>query len=280
MQNAGRGRRAGLPQPDVARRYPTVGGCIHLHRVRSTVAARALARRGDEPHGGLKSCAEELVPIKRLMAGQASRKTVQSAFLTGLAGVSGFRERPWRLVRGGRGRVGLAAEVDGEEPMLVVIEIKGTGWDAMRNLCRYSASCRPTSTTAIEDMEAGQWEGIIGAMLYPAAPPAPRRWRRLRRSRAIVVPERYWRGGRVGFARAANATGYCHREPGWPTNGIGQVPHLRVGHRPDGCIFAAAPGSAAVSRLSSSRGRRWLGNRPGSPRRPVGSRIGRARKLR
>ena len=58
------------------------------------------------------------------------------------------------------------------------------------------------------------------------------------------------RAGGIGFARAANATGYCHREPGWPTNGIGQVPHLRVGHHPDGCIFAAAPGSAAVSRIS------------------------------
>jgi len=50
------------------------------------------------------------------------RRTVQSAFLAGLAGASGFRERQWRLIRGGRGRVDLAVEVDGDEQMLVIIE--------------------------------------------------------------------------------------------------------------------------------------------------------------
>ena len=58
--------------------------------------------------------------IERLAAGQAFHRTVQSAFLTGLAGASGFSERKWRLVRGGRGRVDLAVEVD--ERMLIIIE--------------------------------------------------------------------------------------------------------------------------------------------------------------
>jgi hypothetical protein len=48
------------------------------------------------------------VTVERLTAGQAFYRTVQSAFLTGLAGASGFRERQWRLIRGGRGRVDLA----------------------------------------------------------------------------------------------------------------------------------------------------------------------------
>ena len=56
---------------------------------------------------GLKGCAEELVPIERLMAGQAFHKIVQSAFLTGLVGVSGFGERPWGHVPGRRGRASL-----------------------------------------------------------------------------------------------------------------------------------------------------------------------------
>ena len=64
--------------------------------------------------------------VERLMAGQAFHRTVQSAFRAGLAGASGFRERQWRLIRGGPGRVDLAVEVDGDEQMLVVIEIKGT----------------------------------------------------------------------------------------------------------------------------------------------------------
>jgi hypothetical protein len=75
-------------------------------------------------------------------------------------------------VGGGRGRVDLAVEVDGEEQMLVIIEIKGTDWDAipadrvMRNLRQLQTYL----DTAIEDMEAGQWEGIVGALLYPARP--------------------------------------------------------------------------------------------------------------
>ena len=114
--------------------------------------------------------------IERLAAGQAFHKTVQSAFLTGLAGAIGFPERQWRLVRGGRGRVDLAVEVDGAEEMLVIIEIKGTDWDAipagrvMRNLRRHLRQLQAYLDTAIEDMETGHWEGIVGALLYPARP--------------------------------------------------------------------------------------------------------------
>jgi hypothetical protein len=116
------------------------------------------------------------VAIERLAAGQAFHKTVQSAFLAGLAGASGFPERPWRLVRGGRGRVDLAVEVDGGEQMLVIIEIKGTDWDAipadrvMPNLRRHLRQLQAYLDTAIEDMDAGKWEGIVGALLYPARP--------------------------------------------------------------------------------------------------------------
>jgi hypothetical protein len=56
--------------------------------------------------------------------------------------------------------------VDGEEPMLVVIEIEGTGWDAipadrvMRNLRRHLRQLQADLDTAIEDMEAGLGRGI------------------------------------------------------------------------------------------------------------------------
>ena len=114
--------------------------------------------------------------VERLAAGQSFHRTVQSAFLTGLAGASGFRERQWRLIRGGRGRVDLAVEVDDDEKMLVIIEIMGTNWDAipadrvMRNLRRHLRQLQAYIDTAIEDMEAGQWESIVGALLYPARP--------------------------------------------------------------------------------------------------------------
>jgi hypothetical protein len=117
-----------------------------------------------------------VVAIERLVAGQAFHKAVQSAFLTGLAGAIGFPERQWQLVRDGRGRVDLAVEVDGDEQMLVIIEIKGTDWDAIPadralwNLRRHLRQLQAYLDTAIEDMEAGQWEGIVGALLYPARP--------------------------------------------------------------------------------------------------------------
>jgi hypothetical protein len=114
--------------------------------------------------------------VERLAAGQAFHRTVQSAFLTGLTGASGFRERQWRLIQGGRGRVDLAVDVDGDEQMLVIIEIKGTDWDAippdraMRNLRRHLRQLQAYLDTAIEDMEDGRWEGIVGALLYPRRP--------------------------------------------------------------------------------------------------------------
>jgi len=66
--------------------------------------------------------------------------------------------------------------VDGDEQMLVIIEIKGTDWDAipadrvMRNLRRHLCQLQAYLDTAIEDMEAGRREGIVGALLYPSRP--------------------------------------------------------------------------------------------------------------
>lgn len=116
-----------------------------------------------------------LVPIERLAVGLAFHGRVQTAFLAGLAGASGFRERPWRLVAGRRGRVDLAVEVEGEQ-MLVIIEIKGTDWDAIpaarmrRNLRRHLRQLQGYLDTGVEDMEAGSWSGVVGCLLYPARP--------------------------------------------------------------------------------------------------------------
>jgi hypothetical protein len=115
------------------------------------------------------------VPIEQLAAGQAFHKRVQAAFLTGLAGASGFPERQWRLLGKRRGRVDLAVEVEGEQ-MLVIIEIKGTNWDLipahrlMRNLRRHLRQLQGYLDSATEDMEAGRWASIAGALLYPARP--------------------------------------------------------------------------------------------------------------
>jgi hypothetical protein len=120
---------------------------------------------------------EDLRSVERLAAGQAFHQTVQSAFLNGLAGASGFRERRWRLVAHNRRRVELAVEVEDDGgQMLVIVEIKGTDCNkihasrAMRNLRRHLRQLQAYLDTAIDDMEAGDWTSIAGALLYPARP--------------------------------------------------------------------------------------------------------------
>ena len=62
--------------------------------------------------------------VERLAKGRAFHDTVQTAFLTDLAHATGFRERGWRLMAGGRGRVDLAVVTDDREKMLIIIEIR------------------------------------------------------------------------------------------------------------------------------------------------------------
>ena len=40
----------------------------------------------------------------------------------------------------------------------------------MRNPRRHLRQLRAYLDTAVEDMEAGRWEGIVGALLYPGLP--------------------------------------------------------------------------------------------------------------
>lgn len=120
---------------------------------------------------------EPSVAVERLAAGQRFHREVQDAFLTGSAGGQGFRELGWRLVTGSRARLDLAVEVDGAEPMLVIIEIKGTDWDKVpavrvrRNVRRHLRQLQAYLDTAAGQMNAGQWAGgIAGALSYPARP--------------------------------------------------------------------------------------------------------------
>jgi hypothetical protein len=91
-------------------------------------------------------------------------------------GATGFRERGSRLAAGGRGRVDLAVVTDDTEKMLIIIEIKGTDWDKIRagrvkrNVQRHIRQLLAYLDTAIGELEAGQWEGVAGALLYPSRP--------------------------------------------------------------------------------------------------------------
>ena len=78
---------------------------------------------------------------------------------------------------GGHGRLDLAAGTGGPGPMLVIIEIQGTGWDTIpavrvrRTLRRHLRQLPACLDTAAEEMGAGRWPGgIAGALLSPARP--------------------------------------------------------------------------------------------------------------
>ena len=114
--------------------------------------------------------------VERLAKGRPFHNAVQAAFLTDLMGATGFRERGWRLTAGGRGRVDLAVVTDDREKMLIIIEIKGTDWDKIRadrvkrNVQRHIRQLLAYLDTAIGELEAGQWESVAGALLYPSRP--------------------------------------------------------------------------------------------------------------
>ncbi len=135
--------------------------------------------QSSEPSEGGGGVADGPAAADRLAAGRAFHNRVQSAFLTGLTGATGFKERGWRLAAGGRGRVDLAVVTDDREKMLIVIEIKGTDWDKIRadrvkrNVQRHIRQLLAYLDTAIRELEAGQWEGVAGALLYPSRPASP-----------------------------------------------------------------------------------------------------------
>lgn len=58
----------------------------------------------------------------------------------------------------------------------MIIEIKATDWNKiptdrlMRNLRRHLRQLQAYLDMAIEEMEAGRWASIAGALLYPARP--------------------------------------------------------------------------------------------------------------
>jgi hypothetical protein len=76
----------------------------------------------------------------------------------------------------GAERVDLAVVTDDREKMLIIIEIKGTDWDKIRadrvkrNVQRHIRQLLAYLDTAIGELEAGQWEGVAGALLYPSRP--------------------------------------------------------------------------------------------------------------
>ena len=155
---------------------------------------------------------QALVPGGWLAAGQEFHRAVRAAVLSGPVGGRGVAGM--LAAAGGHGRRDLAAGTGGPGPMLVIIEIQGTGRDkipagrARRNLRRQLRQRPACLDTAAEERGAGRWPGgIAGALRSPAARRAPRSRRRSRRSRASN-PSRC-----PGVNKPAGAPGPC-QHPG------------------------------------------------------------------
>src|SRR5262249_28076363 len=111
-------------------------------------------------------------------------------FLCGLAGGSGFRERPLRLVADRLGRVDLAVEEDGSEATLVIIGDQGNqlGQDPPKPAscgisAVISASYRPILTPLRRWKQASGLAASSERFILLARP-APRLGKRSRRSPA------------------------------------------------------------------------------------------------
>lgn len=120
--------------------------------------------------------------VERLAKGRAFHDTVQTAFLTDLAHATGFRERGWRLLAGGRGRVDLAVVTDDREKMLIIIEIRAptgtrserTGSNGMSSAI--SANCWPISILRLTSLKTGSGRASpVPCFILPVRP-AQRAW--------------------------------------------------------------------------------------------------------
>ncbi len=112
----------------------------------------------------------------RLLRGQAFHDQVQAAFVAGLVGQHGRAERRWWYDDGSYGQVDLVTVLRRPERMQVVIEIKGTEWNhikaaRVRRHCQsHIRQLQRYLDTAVDDLEAGRFDSVAGALLYPARP--------------------------------------------------------------------------------------------------------------
>ncbi|WP_173157965.1 DNA/RNA non-specific endonuclease [Phytohabitans suffuscus] len=128
-------------------------------------------------------------PTRLLRRGRRFHQQVQIAFLLGLAGASAYPEHHVRLTRVSRGRVDLHVVPDLGERYAVVIEIKSTDWDALREdrvrpnvqahirqllgyLDRYieDMDAAPGDDRNLADGSGGVWDSVSGVLLYPRRP--------------------------------------------------------------------------------------------------------------
>jgi hypothetical protein len=117
-----------------------------------------------------------------LRIGKAFGRLVATEYPKGMVDGTAAAEVAVPAVRSRYGRIDLLADVDDSgRPLLVVIEVKNTDWDAradhrvMPNLSRHTRQVWRYLDALMPRVDAGELAGLQAALLYPHRPSDPGR---------------------------------------------------------------------------------------------------------
>jgi hypothetical protein len=124
-------------------------------------------------------CALEPDPLR---IGKAFGRLVAAEYPKGMAQGNAQPEAPVTVGRGRRGRIDLLLETqDGGRPLLVVVEVKSTDWDArpphriQPNLARHARQVWRYLDALMPHLDTGELAGVQAALVYPRRPSDPGR---------------------------------------------------------------------------------------------------------
>jgi hypothetical protein len=117
-----------------------------------------------------------------LRIGKAFGVRVAAEYPEGMVDGTARPEVHVKLLGGRRGRIDLLLQVeDARRPLLVVMEVKNTDWDAraprrvLPNLARHARQVWGYLDAYVPRLEAGELAGLQAALVYPRRPSHPGR---------------------------------------------------------------------------------------------------------
>ena len=117
-----------------------------------------------------------------LRIGKAFGRLVASDYPKGMAQGSAQPEATVTVPTGRRGRIDLLLETDdGGRPLLVIVEVKSTDWDARAphrvapNLARHARQVWRYLDALLPRLDTGELAGVQAALVYPRRPSHPGR---------------------------------------------------------------------------------------------------------
>jgi hypothetical protein len=117
-----------------------------------------------------------------LRIGKVFGRLVATRYPTGMAHGTAQAEAPVAVAGGRAGRIDLLLVVDDHgRPLLVVVEVKNTDWDARAahrlrpNLARHAHQVWRYLDSLLPELETGEQAGVQAALVYPRRPSLPGR---------------------------------------------------------------------------------------------------------